>query len=98
MVLAYQRTSASTFPEVRYNVWPRDAVGPEPSHSLRTGQMPLVDTPNAIDSTVGDLDMINIAADPDGQTVWIAHPYPFKPANPPTAFQNYRLAVGRVPT
>jgi hypothetical protein len=51
MVLSYQRTSASSFPEVRYNVWPKDAGGPQPSHSLQNGQMPLVDTPDAKDGT-----------------------------------------------
>jgi hypothetical protein len=96
MVLAYQRTSASSFPEVRYNVWLKDGAGPQPSHSLQTGQMPLVDTLDAKDGTVGDLDMINIAPDPDGKSVWIAHPYPFKPPPPKTAFRNYQLAVGRV--
>jgi hypothetical protein len=96
MVLAYQRTSGSTFPEVRYNVWPKEAAGPEPSHRLQAGQMPFVDTPDPQDGTVGDIDMINIAADPDGKTVWIAHPYPFKPDGPDPAPSNYRLAVGRV--
>ena len=96
MVLAYQRTSQASFPEVRYNVWPATASSPQPSHTLKSGEMPFIDQSADQGAAVGDYDMVNIAPDPDGTSVWIAHPYPFKPGDPATVSKNYRLVVGRV--
>jgi hypothetical protein len=97
MVLAYIRTSPTSFPEVRYNVWPANASAPQPSHSLKAGEMPLSVPGTAAGTGIGDIDMVNIAPDPDGKSVWIAHPYPYKPASgEASASSNFRLAVGQV--
>jgi hypothetical protein len=94
MVLAYQRTSPTQFPDVRYNVWHAGKSGPDPSVEAKAGQMPQVDKTLTNPSANGDLDMINIAPDPNGKSAWFAHPYPYKPA--PATGANYRLAVGEV--
>jgi hypothetical protein len=59
-----------------------------------TGDTQFIDPKLVKPELNGDLDMVNIAPDPQGASVWFAHPHTFKPL--PADKPNYRLVIGEV--
>ncbi len=89
-VIVYSRTGATIYPQVRYNVlYPLDS-DVTPSRLLKAGEAPYT---SACDATACYLsgDLGGASADPDDQSVWIAHAYASNAAS-----NNFEIWVGKV--
>lgn len=99
MIVSYNRSGATIFPEIRYSVYRANGNDIESSQLFQAGQYPLgeEDANYAVrpdQKAVGRLDYTASAVDPkDDRTVWIFQPYAIKAS---TGKGGYRLKVGRI--
>ena len=82
IVLSYNRSGATIFPEARYSVYYANQLDISPSQLSQSGQFTLTEPVAGDDQSVGRLDISSIALDPsDDASVWMAQPYSAKVSN-----------------
>jgi hypothetical protein len=79
IVVGYNRSGATIFPEARYSVYYANQLDINSSQLSQAGQFTLTEPVAGDDQSVGRLDITGIALDPsDDGTVWMAQPYAAK--------------------
>jgi hypothetical protein len=94
IVIGYQRSGPTVFPEARYSVRFATDQDMRPSHVMHAGSYPLGPPIAAEQSDVGRLDVTGAAVDGlDHTSVWLLQTYSRK-GTPPSGY--YQLTVARV--
>jgi hypothetical protein len=82
IVLGYNRSGSTIFPESRYSVYYPNQLDIDPSHLSHAGQYTLTESAANDDGSVGRLDVTGAALDPsDDASVWMAQAYSAKVSN-----------------
>jgi hypothetical protein len=96
MVLSYNRTGNTVFPEARFSVRTPDEPDLQPSYVLHKGTYTLGKQMEPDDPSAGKIDNSGMSLDGfDPTAVWMVQPYAYRP-DPNVARGSYRLAVGKV--
>jgi hypothetical protein len=101
MVVVYNRSGTTIYPEVCYSAYLHNESGMRPSRVLKVGEQAyaIPNPPPPLKPVIPPLpwgDIAGACVDPDDTSIWIAQQYASTPANPPDPNGNYDIYVGQV--
>lgn len=96
MLIAYNRSGSTIFPEARYSIFYGDEQDVRPGFLLHAGEAVVFNAGAKPEDSVGQIDTGGISVDPlDDRAFWIAQPYAYRP-DPKDSRGGWRLAIARV--